>query len=67
MAFLPILLRIPPQFTFGSFNFSHSAVTVFEFANNADGWTQPRCLCLSDMSHILAAGLPMRYDGYLDI
>lgn len=67
MALLPILLQVPPQFTFGSFDFSHTGVTIFEFRNNPDGWTQPRCLCLSDLSHLFAAGLPMKYHGKLDI
>ncbi len=67
MGLLPVLLRTPPQFTFGSFDFSHTGVTIFEFRNFPDGYTQPRCLCLSDLSHLYAAGLPMRYHGKLDI
>ncbi len=62
MEFLPVLLGIPPQYTFGSFDFAHCCVSIFEFRNNADGYTQPRCLCLSDTSHIYEARLPMIYN-----
>ena len=63
MEFLPILLQIPPQYTLGNFDFTHSAVSIFEFRNNQDGYTQPKCLCLSDISHIYEARLPLVYNN----
>ncbi len=67
MEFLPVLLGIPPQLTFGSFDFMTTSVSIFHFENYENGYTQPRCLCLSDMSHIYEAGLPMSYHGQIDI
>lgn len=67
MEFLPVLLQIPPQITFAGFDFSHTGVTIFEFRNDSSGYTMPRCLCLSDVSHIYEAGLPLKYNGSLEI
>ncbi len=67
MEFLPVLLQIPPQYTFAGFDFSHSSVSVFEFRNDESGYTMPRCLCLSDLSHIYADRLPYKYHGKLEI
>ncbi len=65
MAFLSVLLQIPPQYVFASFDITHTGVSVFHFANNADGFTMPRCLCLSDTSHIYEDRLPMKYHNHL--
>jgi probable phosphoglycerate mutase len=51
-AWLSHLLSIPPNIFWSSFDISHSGVTMVEFRNNADGYTAPRCMCLSDISHI---------------
>ena len=44
------------------FHYTHTGVTVLEFRNNADGFTAPKCLCYSDMSHLYAHGPDMHYD-----
>ena len=64
---LSYLLDIPLNIFSTSFNISHSGVTILEFQNYEDGYTAPRCLCLSDISHIYQAGLPMKYNNHLDI
>ena len=61
------LLQIPPQLFWSTFDVTHSSVSVFQFVNYTDGKTVPKCLCLSDMSHIYAEGLPMRYNNILEI
>ncbi|MCQ2432314.1 MAG: histidine phosphatase family protein [Clostridia bacterium] len=67
MEFLPILLQIPPQYTFASFDFTHTCVSIFEFANNADGYTAPRCLALADVSHIYEARLPFLFNNEIKL
>ena len=55
---LSYLLNVSPLVFWASFGISHSGVTVLDFQNNADGFTAPRCLCLSDLSHLYADRLP---------
>ena len=61
------LLDISPHLFLSSFDMTHSGVTILEFANYEDGYTAPKCLCLSDTSHIYQAGLPMKYNNIIDI
>ena len=61
------LLEIPPHLFWPSFDMSHSSVTILEFQNYKNGRTSPKCLCLSDMSHIYKSSLPFKYNNYLDI
>jgi probable phosphoglycerate mutase len=58
-AWLSHLLSIPPNIFWSSFNIAHSSVTILEFSNNPDGKTAPQCICLSDISHIYKAKLPI--------
>ena len=62
VTWLSHLLQIPPQMFWASFDITYTSVTIIEFANNKDGITQPKCLCLSDVSHIYAERLPMVYN-----
>ena len=57
------LLRVPPPVFWGSFDITHSGVTVLEFQNRPSGYTAPRCLCLSDTGHIFASGLPYKFEN----
>lgn len=66
-AWVSVLLHIPLNIMWSGFSYTHSGVTVLEFKNNENGITAPTCLCYSDMSHLLAEGLDMRYDGELPI
>ena len=55
LTWLSHLLRIPPTIFWNEFDISHSGVTIVEFRNYACGRTVPKCLCLSDLSHLFAA------------
>ena len=67
ITWLSYLLSLPFN-TFGaSFDLAHSSVTILQFENNADGYTAPRCLCLSDVSHFYKHNLPMQYHNVLNI
>ena len=57
------LLHIPLHVAWASFGFTHTAMTVLRFANNANGITAPRCLTLSDTSHLYAHGPDTNYSG----
>ncbi|MCL1792441.1 MAG: histidine phosphatase family protein [Oscillospiraceae bacterium] len=67
MLWLSYLLDISPHLFLSSFDMTHSGVTILEFKNYADGKTAPKCLCLSDISHICKSGLPMKYNNAIDI
>jgi len=64
---LSYLLDISPHVFLSSFDMSHSGVTILDFNNYEDGYTAPKCLCLSDLSHIYKSGLPMKYNNYIKI
>lgn len=66
-AWISTLLHIPLHIMWASFAYTHTGVTVMEFANNENGVTAPRCRCFSDMSHLFAAGLDMKHDNSIDI
>lgn len=57
------LLHIPLHLVWASFAPTHTGVTVLEFKNNPNGFTAPKCLCFSDMSHLYAEGLDMIHDN----
>lgn len=61
-AWISVLFRIPLHIVWASFSYTHTGVTVLEFANNENGVTAPKCLCFSDMSHLYAAGLDMKHN-----
>ena len=58
-SWLSTLLHIPIHIMWGGFDFTHTGVTVLEFANNENGVTAPRCLCFSDVSHLYANNLDL--------
>lgn len=66
-AWLSTLLHIPIHLMWAGFTYTHTGVTVLEFPNYANGFTAPRCLCYSDMSHLYAHGPDMRYDCRVDL
>ncbi len=57
------LLNIPPHIFWSSFDISHSGVCILKFKNFESGITAPKCLVHSDMSHIYADNLPMKYNN----
>ena len=65
LTFISHLLRLPPHIIWGSFDITHSGISVLEFKNYPNGITLPLCLCMSDTSHLFAGDLPMKYQGVL--
>ena len=66
-AWLSVLLHVPIHIMWASFEYTHTGVTVIEFKNNENGVTAPRCLCLSDLSHLYAEGLDLRYNNGVEL
>ena len=66
-AWLSVLLHIPLHIMWASFDYTHTGVTVIEFRNNSNGVTAPQCLCFSDISHLYAADLDLRYGNRIEI
>lgn len=62
-AWISHLLHIPMQLLWAGFSGTHTGVTLFRFCNETQGFTVPRCLFFSDMSHLYAAGEEMLYIG----
>ncbi len=66
-AWLSVLLHIPLHMMWSSFSLTHTGVTVLEFKNYESGFTAPRCLCFSDMSHLYAEGLDMKHNNEITL
>lgn len=65
LCWLSHMLSIPPHILWGSFDVTHSGISVIKFKNYQNGITLPLCLCLSDTSHLFHADLPLKYQGKL--
>ena len=66
-AWLSVLLHIPFHIMCASFQYTHTGVTIIEFENNPNGFTAPKCMCYSDVSHLYASGLDMRYNDRIEM
>jgi len=66
-AWLSSLLHIPLHIMWAGFTYTHTGVTVLEFENNENGFTAPKCLCYSDMSHLYAHGPDMIHDNHFPL
>jgi len=66
-AWISVLLHIPLHIMWASFGYTHTGVTVIEFKNNDNGLTAPKCLCYSDVSHLYADSLDLKYNNEVDI
>lgn len=66
-AWISSLLHIPIHLMWGGFIYTHTGVTVLQFKNYESGFTVPRLLCYSDMSHLYAEKLDMKYDNGIEI
>lgn len=66
-AWLSTLLHFPIHLVWAGMNYTHTGVTIVEFRNYEDGFTAPRCLCYSDMSHLYANGLDMIHDNHIEV
>ena len=61
------LLHLAPTQVWSSMDISTSGVTVFRFGSKAGTDTVPVMEMLSDLSHLYAERLPLRYNAVLDI
>ena len=66
-AWLSVLMHIPVNMMWANFEYTHTGVTVLEFKNYHNGFTAPKCLCYSDMSHLYSQKLDMTYDNRIEI
>jgi probable phosphoglycerate mutase len=66
-AWISTMLHIPVHLMWADFAYTHTGVTVLEFPNHESGFTAPRCLCYSDISHLYKAGLDTVYDNRVKI
>ena len=64
---ISVLLHIPLHIMWASFDYTHTGVTVLEFANNENGVTAPKCLCYSDVSHLYKSGINLLYNNRTQI
>ena len=67
VTWLSHLLNIPPHIFWTGFDLSHSSVTIINFSNASSGVTVPKCLCMSDLSHIYREGLPFEYNNSIKL
>ena len=61
------LLHFPLNLVWAGMAPTHTGVTVLNFENHESGFTAPKCLCFSDMSHLYAEGLDMIHDNKMKI
>ena len=67
LLWIPYMLGIPPHLFWSSFDVNHTGVSVFEFKNNPNGITSPKCISFSDCSHLLLEGLPYQFQNEIDL
>lgn len=68
VTWLSHLLQIPPHIFWTTFNIAHSSVTILSFDNYENKITAPKCLQMSDLSHLYAdEGVEFTYDNELKL
>ena len=65
LTWLAHLLEIPLPLVWTGFWLAPSSVTTVLLDERSDTWAVPRCLGVSDVSHLYAAGLPVQPRGLL--
>lgn len=63
LTWLGHLLEIPLPLIWSAFWLPPSSVTTVLFDERSEEWAVPRCIGLGDVSHLYAAGLPVRARG----
>ena len=61
------LMQLPPHMVWATFDIAHTGVTMFYFENFKNGITAPKCLMMSDLSHIMSDRLPMKFENRIDL
>ncbi len=67
VTWLSHLLGIPPHLFWAAFTMGHSGMSIVEFGGRERDVIAPKCLVLSDLGHIYQAGLPLKYNGDVNI
>ena len=62
-AWISMLLHIPLHIMWAGLDYAHTGVTVLEFKNYENGYTSPKCLCYSDLSHFYKDGPDMGFNN----
>jgi broad specificity phosphatase PhoE len=65
LTWLSLLLNIPTTLVWGGFWLPPSSVTTILFDERRPGFATPRCIGLSDVSHLHKAGLPVQPAGII--
>ncbi len=66
-AWLSSLLHFPLHLVWSGIDITHTGVTIIEFANHESGYTSPRCLCISDTSHLYKEGLDLIHNNKIEM
>lgn len=61
------LLHLPLHLLWGGTRITHTGVTILDFKNYENGFTAPRMLCMSDMTHLYMEGLDTTYDHKISL
>ncbi len=64
---LSYLLGVPPHIFTCAASFTHTGISLLRFRDEGEGLAYPALLQHADLSHLLAEGLPCRYDNELDV
>lgn len=64
---LSSVLKVPLHIMLASFGYTHTGVTVLNFANDESGITAPRCMIYDDISHLYVYGPDTDYNGFCGI
>lgn len=65
VSWLGTMLDIPLPISWTAMNFTHTGMTVVEFASDKNGLCIPQILTLSNDSHLYREGLPTKYNNSL--
>ena len=64
---LAYLLDIHPVLFWSTFDMNHTGVTVIDFRKSASGYTAPKVLAFSDVSHLYGERLPYEFTNMIKL
>ena len=62
-AWLSSMMHVPINIVWSALEVTHTGVTAIEFKNRDSGFTAPKILCISDVSHLYAEKLDTRHNN----
>lgn len=66
-AWISMLLHIPLHIMWAGLDYCHTGVTILEFKNYENGFTSPKCLCHSDLSHFYKDGPDLYFNNRIEL